>query len=518
MASPLKTPSWQSLSRYLTVLLMGFASGLPLALTGVTLQAWLVSENIDIATIGFFGLIGLPYTFKFIWAPLMDRFELPFFGRRRGWLLITQLAIAGVLFWMASLQPGRNTIIFALVALLVAFLSASQDVVIDAYRTDLLPPNERGLGASFTILGYRLAMILSGGIAFIWADTVSGNGWSWSTIYRIMGIVMLVMAGVSMLLVPRLPKHLKAPETKASHDLIGFAALVLAVVVGYQITYRVISPGFYSLFDVALAPGSKKWADLCTLLCGVAITLPLGWQASRLARFETLNRSIKSYFSQKKAFVFLVLIILYKLGDAFAGALLNPFLLGIFSKAEVGVVNKVFGIWLTILGALVGGSFMMRIGLYRALMGFGILQLLSNIGFWLVAISPKGAWGSMDIPAFHLGIVMLKEATQVDLQLLMAIAFENLAGGMGTAALLAFLMALCNQKFTATQFSLLSALASIGRVWVGPFSGVLVTLIGWPKFFLVSAIAALPGLLMLAWLRQEVNGLEAAKVGLDVDD
>ena len=166
-----------ALYRLLVVAVLGFASGLPLALTGQAMQAWLSVEGVDIATIGFLSLVGLPYTFKFLWAPLMDRFELPWLGRRRGWLVLTQLLLAAALWWMADTSPTGATRGFAALAVLVAFMSASQDVVIDAYRTDLLAASERGLGASLAVLGYRLAMILSGGVALIWVDPTQGGGW-----------------------------------------------------------------------------------------------------------------------------------------------------------------------------------------------------------------------------------------------------------------------------------------------------------------------------------------------------
>ena len=170
-------PQLAALHRLAAVALLGFASGLPLALTGQAMQAWLTVDGIDIATIGFLSLVGLPYTFKFLWAPLMDRFELPLLGRRRGWLVLTQLALAGVLLALAAHEPKAGIRAFALLAVLVAFLSASQDVVVDAYRTDLLPAAERGMGASLGVMGYRLAMILSGGIAMIWTDPTQGGGW-----------------------------------------------------------------------------------------------------------------------------------------------------------------------------------------------------------------------------------------------------------------------------------------------------------------------------------------------------
>jgi PAT family beta-lactamase induction signal transducer AmpG len=244
---------------------------------------------------------------------------------------------------------------------------------------------------------------------------------------------------------------------------------------------------------------------------GIAITLPLAAWAARRAKFETLLSGLASYFGQPGAVAFLLFIVLYKLGDAFAGSLMTPFLLKsmAFGPAEVGLVNKVIGLWLTIAGAIVGGALMFRLGLWRALVVFGVLQMVSNLGFWWLAVSGKGLMPGLTIPAFDWVIVKLAAPTPVDGGLLMVIAFENLSGGMGTAAFLAFMMSLCNQRFTATQFALLSAFASVGRVWVGPLAGVLAESIGWPSFFIVSTLAALPALLMLWWLRASVRALEA---------
>ena len=510
------------------ILFLGFASGLPLALTGQSMQAWLTVDNVDIATIGFFSLVGLPYTFKFLWAPLMDRFEPPVFGRRRGWLVLSQFALCLALTFMSRLSPAVSTSVFALCAVLIAFLSASQDVVIDAYRTDALESEQRGLGSSLTVFGYRLAMILSGGIAFVWADPVSGNGWAWSDIYNVMALIMGVACLLSALCVPRLGAEKVAPTSNGKNDLIGFIAVVVAVAIGYQFTTRAATPLsdwlLNPLFPVgaegAADPNKKKWADLVSLLLGIGFTLPLAWWASKKAKFETLNRSLENYFSIKGAVSFLAFIILYKLGDAFAGTLTTPFLLkGVgFSQAEIGVVNKVIGMWLTIFGAIAGGAIMIRLGLYRSLMVFGVLQLLSNVGFWLVAVLGKGAWGGFTLPAFDLIIVSLKEAANVDWLLLTAVGVENVTGGMGTAAFVAFLMALCNQKFTATQYALLSAFSAVGRVWVGPLAGVLTASIGWPTFFVFSMIMAIPGLFILYRLRDVVIGLETPKGAVLADD
>ena len=520
-------PGWR-LWRLAAVLMLGFASGLPLALTGQAMQAWLSLEGIDVATIGFLSLVGLPYTFKFLWAPLMDRFDPPWLGRRRGWLVLTQLLLAGALLLMAGTSPKESMRLYALLAVAIAFLSASQDVVIDAYRTDLLPAPERGLGASLSVLGYRLAMILSGGIALIWTDPVNAGGpagWTWPEVYRLMALLMVAAAGVSALLLPRLPR-LERPESVARNDLIGFAAVLAAAAVGYLLTDRVLGPLSSTLLgplleQTTLAPTLRqRWADLLALLAGIAITLPLGAMAARVARFETLLGGMASYFAQPGAWAFLGFIVLYKLGDAFAGSLMTPFLLKAmaFGSAEVGVVNKVIGLWLTIGGALLGGALMLRLGLWRSLMLFGVLQMASNLGFWWLAVHGQGALPGLTVPAFDWGFLKLAQATPVDGGLLMVIAFENISGGMGTAAFVAFLMSLTSQRFTATQYAMLSAFASIGRVWVGPLAGVLAESIGWPSFFLVSTLAALPALWMLMRLRPTVQALEIAPGAAAADD
>jgi PAT family beta-lactamase induction signal transducer AmpG len=507
------------------VALLGFASGLPLALTGQAMQAWLSGAGIDVATIGFLSLVGLPYTFKFLWAPLMDRFELPWLGRRRGWLVLTQLLLAGALWWMAATSPTAATRGFALLAVLVAFISASQDVVIDAYRTDLLAPSERGLGSSLSVLGYRLAMILSGGVALIWVDAAQGGGWTWPEVYRFMAGVMVAAAAVSAFLLPRVTFAAR-PSSVARRDVLGFVAVLAAVAFGVFVSERLGPPLARALVGPLLAGGTlsatlqAKWVDLFALLLGIAFTLPLAAWAARAARFETLLGGLRSYFAQRGAAAFLAFIVLYKLGDAFAGSLMTPFLLQAmaFSTAEVGVVNKIIGLWLTIGGALIGGALMLRLGLWRALLLFGVLQMLSNLGFWWLAVNGRGLLPGLTIPAFDWGFVKLTQATPVDGGLLLVIAGENLSGGMGTAAFVAFLMSLCNHRFTATQYALLSAFASVGRVWVGPLAGVLAESIGWPLFFVVSTLMALPALAMLWWLRVAVRALEVDPGAPALDD
>ena len=504
-----------ALYRLVVVTLLGFASGLPLTLTGPAMQAWLSVSGVDIATIGLLSLAGLPYTFKFLWAPLMDRFELPWLGRRRGWLVLTQLGLAAALWWMADTSPTGATRAFALIAVLVAFISASQDIVIDAYRTNLLPPSERGLGSSSLVLGYRLAVILSGGIAFIWVDPTQGGAWTWPEVYRFMASLMIGAAVLSATALPRL-KAVELPTSVARRDVLGFLAVLVAVAVGVALTNRFGRGIAGALLGPWLASESMpsalqgKWLDLLALLLGIAFTLPLAAWAARAARFETLLGGLSSYFAQPGATAFLAFAVLYKLGDAFSLSLVTPFLLQAmhFSTAEVGVVNKIIGLWLTIGGALLGGALMLRIGLYRALMYFGIFQMLGILCFWWLALNGRGALPGLTIPAFDWGFVKLAQATEVDGGLLFAVAGENLSGGMGTAAFLAFLMSLCNQRYTATQYALLISFASVGRVWVGPLAGVLAESISWPTFFIVATVMAVPALVILWWMRGPVRALE----------
>ena len=491
--------NFASSHRLIAVLFLGFASGLPLALTGQAMQAWLAVDGVDIATIGFLGLVGVPYTFKFLWAPLMDRFELPLLGRRRGWLVLTQLALAAALYWMASISPAQTPLLFAAAAVTLAFFSASQDVVIDAYRTDVLEPNERGLGASMSVFGYRIAMILSGGIALIWAEQWG----SWGEVYRVMAGIMVAAAAVSLLTLPRVNSASKALASDAGGELLGFAAMLAGVLAGAFASR-------WLLIGIGLDPhDANKWIQLLFILAGIAFALPLGAWAARKVGFATLNQSLASFFSQPGAWAFLLLIVLYKLGDAFAGSLSTAFLIKgmAFSQAEVGIVNKIIGIWLTIFGALLAGALMLRLTLYKALLIFGVLQLLSNFGFYALAVMGKGAWGSFMLPPFDLGFVAIDTVSEIDALLMAAIAAENVTSGMGTAAFVALLMSLCNRQFTATHYALLSALAAVGRIYVSPVSGVLAESVGWPPFFLFSVAAAVPGIWMVWWMRAAILSL-----------
>ncbi|MBU3724738.1 MAG: MFS transporter [Burkholderiaceae bacterium] len=403
-------------------LFLGFASGLPLALSAGTLQAWLTVEGVNLKTLGWLTLLGLPYTYKFSWAPFLDRYRLPFGGtwaaRRRGWLVGLLLAMAAVLLAMSWQRPSAQAESLwwlAALALMLVVLSASFDIVFDAWRAESLLPEQRGLGAAWSVIGYRLAMLTSGGLALMLADLWLG----FQGVYQLMALFALVLAVVAFF-APE-PSRLAAPRT---------------------LTQAIVEP-------------------------------------------------FREFFSRRGAVMLLITIIFYKFGDAFAGSLSTAFLIrgAGFTPAEVGAVNKGMGLIATLFGGLAGGLLMARISLWRALMIFGVLQAITNLGFWWLAANPPTLAGMT-------AVVLL----------------ENLAGGMGTAAFVALLMSLCDVRFTATQFALLSALASVGRVLIGPIAGVVATDWGWPLFFLLSTLAALPGLFLLAWIRPRLDSLSAPPV------
>ena len=397
------------MNRRLAVMLpLGFASGLPLALTAGTLQAWLTMEGVDLKTIGIFTLVGLPYTLKFLWAPVMDRFVPPWFGRRRGWMLLTQLSVAIGLVLMAMTNPRAQPEWLAAYALLVAILSASLDIVFDAYRTDTLHPNERGFGAAVWVNGYRVALLVAGAGALVLADYVG-----WQMTYLAMAAVMLA-----------------------------------------------------GLVTIVMSPEPTRVAEAPKSL-GEAVGAPL-----------------KEFFSRPRALGFLAVIVFYKLGDAFASSLQTAFLIGgiDFSATEVGAAKGV-GILATLLGALVGGIIMTRAGLFQSLLAFGVLQAVSNLGFVVLAVVGKS-------PSV----------------LMAAVVFENVTGGMGTAAFVAMIMSLCDPRYTATQFALLSSFEALGRVFAGRPSADVVEALGWTQFFVSTVVIALPGLWAVWRIRHEIEG------------
>lgn len=384
--------------RMIVSLIMGFACGLPLLLTITVLQAWMKDEGVDLAVIGLMALVGLPYTLKFLWAPFLDRFIPPFLGRRRGWLLIAQTLLIISIAGLGFTEP-HSPLMVAAAAFLVTFFSASQDIVVDAYRREDLADEELGLGSSLYVNGYRVGMLLASGGGLIMADYIS---------YK---IVYLIMA----------------------------ACMIPAVLTTLMTSEPDIGAG---------TPVSLK---------------------------EAVIEPLVEYFSRNGAIWILAFILMYKIGDTMASAMSIPFYLDIgFTKTEIGTVVKLFGFWATIAGSLIGGLIMLRLGINRSLWIFGILQGVSTAGFAVLAVIGRS------VPA-----------------LAAVIAFENLSGGMGTAAYVAFMASITDKRFTATQYALLSSLMGVPRVIASAPTGYLAKYMGWELFFIACMLIAIPGMLLL---------------------
>ncbi|MDH4022734.1 MAG: MFS transporter [Gammaproteobacteria bacterium] len=397
--------------RVAAALTLGFASGLPFNLPDSTLQAWLSTLDLDIKTIGWLTLVGAPYAFKFLWAPILDRYALPVLGRRRGWMLLLQLVLAGLIALLGMQAPNEAIYAVAAIALLIAFISATQDIVIDAYRADTLRPEERGIGSTATQVGWRVATWITGALALILSDVIG-----WRNTYLLMAALM----GATVLFTWSAPE----PERVAPPPR--------------TLTAAVVDP-------------------------------------------------LREFLGRPEGWALLGLIVLYKFGDAFALKLVTVFLIkGMgFSALEVGAISKTVVITLTLLGTFVGGIFLARLGLFRSLLIFGILQALTNLLYALLAATGKSTT-----------------------LMIIALGFDNFAGGMGAAAFVAFLMGLCDARFSAFQYALLSALASVARNFLGPPAAYLVDAVGWSSFFTITFFTAIPGLIALVLLRRQVDRLD----------
>ena len=407
--------------RLLAVLVLGFVSGLPLALSASTLSVWLAESGVSLAAIGLFAAVGTPYTLKFLWSPLVDGLPIAFLsrwlGKRRAWLLATQLLLMASLIALGFSNPTENPWQVALFAFLVAIFSATQDIVIDAYRVEILKLEEQGAGAAMSVLGYRLGMIVS-----------------------------------------------------------AAGALYLATYFGWAITY-----------------------------CVMAALLPLGMLAALWAGEPNHNENrqpttgnwlrehiVKPFtdFMQREYWLqILLFILLYKLGDAFLGVMTNPFLIQIgFEKAQIATVVKLYGVIATIAGSFIGGVLVARMGISKTLWICGIGHALTNLMF--VAQARVGA--DVGFLAF-------------------SISLENISGGMGTAAFVAFIGSLVNKQFTATQYALLSSFSAFGRTWLSTPAGWFAEKLGWEAFFVLAVLLAAPSLVILWWLSkktaQENRGL-----------
>jgi len=388
-----------------TLLVLGFSSGLPFYLTSKTLQAWMTTAKVDLTTIGFFSLVTLPYSLKFIWAPVMDRYIPPFLGRRRGWVFITQVLLLLAIAAMSLHDPRTGLKMLAVNAIAIAFFSASQDISLDAYRTDVLQDREMGAGAAVFVMGYRIAMITTGALAFFLADRMP-----WPTVYLFLSMLMLV--GIAATFVAPEPVLRDAPPR----------TLIEAVVLPFA--------DFFERVGVV------------------------------------------------RALLVLFFIVAYKYSDSLAGSMTTPFLLQAgFSQSEVGAVFLGVGVIATIVGVVVGGAAIAKFGINRALWIFVVFQGLSNLTYY-----------------------GLSEAGKNHALMVAAIVTENFGLGLVTAGMTAYLMSMCNKRFTATQFALLSSLMAASRdILVAP-AGKIAQSAGWPGFFLITVTMAIPPLLLLPFI------------------
>ena len=387
--------------RMLICIFTGFSSGLPLYILISLLPAWLKSEGVSLKEIGLFALIGLPFTWKFIWAPLFDRFSPPL-GRRRGWLIMTQIGLLTTLPLFGLFHPQLDIVAIAYCCVLVAFLSASQDVVLDAYRRELLPDAELGLGNAVHVNAYKIASLVPGSLSLILADHLA-----WYSVFGITALFMLPGLIMTLCISEPLLKN-SAPKT-----------LRAAVVEPFQ---------------------------------------------------EFIKRN-----GLKSALTVLLFIFLYKLGDSMATALATPFYLEMgFSKTEIGLVAKNAGLWPSVIGGMLGGVWMVRLGINRALWIFGAVQMLAILGFaWLAVVGHSLAW------------------------LALVIGLEAIGVGLGTAAFVAYIAQTTNPLYTATQFALFTSLAAVPRTFANAATGYLVEYFGWMHFFILCFFLAIPGMLLL---------------------
>ncbi|MFH1872344.1 MAG: AmpG family muropeptide MFS transporter [Pseudomonadota bacterium] len=397
--------------RMLICVFTGFSSGLPLYLLLNLVPAWLRSEGVDLKTIGLFALIQFPYTWKFLWSPLLDRYAPPIGvrGRRRGWMLITQLGLLAAIAALGLFAPGSEIVPILWLTAAVALLSATQDIALDAYRREILSEEELGLGNSVHVNAYRVAGLVPGSLSLILADYLP-----WFQVFVITALFML--PGMALALFAREPDVAgKAPRT---------------------------------LKDAVLEPFH-----------------------------EFIDRA-----GLREALMILGFIFLYKLGDSMCTALATPFYLDMgFAKSQIGIVAKNAGLWPAVIGGLIGGLWMVKLGINRALWLFGVVQLVSIFGFaWLAWVGPHPAPGAAQLA-----------------QLALVIGFEALGVGLGTAAFVAFIARATHPLYTATQLALFTSLAAVPRTFINATTGYLVEILGWFPFFMLCALLAVPGMVLL---------------------
>jgi len=469
--------------KVLYVALLGFSSGLPLALTGSTLHAWMNRAGVDLSTIGLFALVGLPYSLKFIWAPLVDATRLPLltrlFGRRRGWLLATQLALILAIFFLGGVDPVAAPLMLAIIALSVAFISATQDILVDTLRIEALEDTQQAAGVANYVAAYRAAMLITTSGALIVAGKLAGAGWLVADIWP------LIYAGAAALVGVGILGTFLMPEPEVPEDAPYLSGTSTLLFLG---TLGVFIAGLFYLRATVFAEHGRYFSllVLAALSMGALGLYAFSQQRSSRGRpvlGEQIQNAVVVPFTNfsiehKHWLGLLFLVILFKFGDSFAGTLFTPFAQRVgFSDDQIGFAVG-YGIFATIFGGFLGAYVLRWRGLLVAMWIAGIVQLISNFGYFILAI--VGADPRV---------------------LVAAVLTENVMGGVGTTIFIALISGLCrNRLYTASQFALLTALSAVPRTLLVAPAGIIATATGWPTFFLLSAVAALPGIALLWWL------------------
>jgi PAT family beta-lactamase induction signal transducer AmpG len=513
--------------RLIAVLFLGFASGLPLALTAATLQARLTEAGADLTTIGFFALVGVAYSLKFLWSPMIDRSTPPgpfqHLGHRRGWTLLFQLLLIVAISAFGFVNPAVSPIATAAVAVVVAFLSASQDIVIDAYRIEVLDDDQQGAGAAMVQYGYRFGMLASGAgalfvadyayhyfaeanVAAVWgaanlaemdkagsmallsqslSSLTDAVHQSWIITFLAMAVLMMV--GVLTTFLVREPPN-RRPPAPAIEGEAGFALRLVAIVsltAVAIVAFLAVKKGLSQLDWVTWAINAVATLVAAAVPVAIVMSLPkpsVGgnrqYQAIHIWLENAVVKPFREVAKRDGWQLILLFIVLFKVGDAVLGSMATTFYLNIgFTKPEIAEISKIFGLVATLLGVWVGSLLVTKWGMGKSLLLTGVLQLLSNLMFsWQAYVGHDINW------------------------LYLTIAIENFTGGMASAAFVAYISRLCNLQFTATQYALFSSLAVVGRTVIASPMGGIAETIGWVDYFLLSTVMAIPGMLLLIFM------------------
>ena len=499
------------------MLFLGFSAGVPLYLIFSSLSLWLREAGVDRSTVTYFSWAVLGYSFKFVWAPLVDRLPLPILtkllGRRRGWLLFSQLAVIAAIILMASFDPLSGLTAIAIAAVLLGFSSATQDIVIDAYRIEAAVPRLQAMLSSTYVAGYRTGMIVAGAGALYLADWFGSSKQAysyvaWQNTYFCMAMVMGVGI-LTTLLIKEPDSSSSAGEAHPISDYVKFF-LVFLLSIAALITVYVLLPDTPKLFDEHLQNVFALFYGVIHLGLALfaAYIVALVCRRQGMVNPEMIDKGyrapIMDFFERygKLAIWVLLLVGFYRVSDIVMGVITNVFYQDMgYSKSEIASVTKVFGVLMTILGAFLGGLLALRVGVMRALMFGAVLVAVTNLLFmWLTDVGDAFTYFEFSLP-FLSGSTLFSFPQE----LVIVIVIDNLSQGFAIAAFIAWLSSLTNVSFTATQYAIFSSLMTLMPKFLGGYSGTMVESIGYSNFFLFASILGLPVIALIYFLRNKIT-------------